>query len=100
MQDVVNAIDRVAGAAGFSCCSVSWEDAQRSNAGSAGGGRLSCYGPNIADVRLWEKGGRQLYTLRSENWNERLGYVSSRDVALVTGNEAGGATLSAVTLAD
>src|SRR5690242_2768985 len=67
-QSVVEALNATAGPMGFRCVPVSWEDAQR---GTVGGG-LSCWGGNISDVRLWEKKGTLLYTLRSENWNERL----------------------------
>ena len=86
---IASAVDAVAGAAGFKCVPVSWEDAQR---GTTGNGGLSCGGGNISDVRLYEKSGKLLYTLRSDNWNERLGFVRARDVAVVVGNEvAGGA---------
>ena len=37
-------------------------------------------------MRLWEKTGKLLYTCRTQNWNERLGYVAAKDVAVVTGN--------------
>ena len=96
LHDVQAALDRVAGKSGFRCVPVSWEDAERGTVG----GVLSCWGGNISDVRLWEKSGKLLYTLRSENWNERLGYVASRDVAVVTSNEhpGGGAPLTPVTL--
>lgn len=91
---VQQALDTVAGPRGFRCVPVSWEDAQRGTVGGA----LSCWGGNISDVRLWERGGRMLYTLRSNNWNERLGYVSSKGVAIMIGNEKAGAPLTAVTL--
>jgi hypothetical protein len=98
VEQVVQALDAVAGPRGFRCVPVSWEDVQRGV--SATSGALSCYGPNIADVRLWEKGGRQLWTLRSQNWNERVSLVSTADVAVVVGNEvAGGAgELTPITL--
>lgn len=95
LDAVQSALNEVAGKSGFRCVPVSWEDAQRGTVGGA----LSCWGGNISDVRLWEKNGTLLYTLRSENWNERLGYVSSADVAVVTGNHVpGGQALQPVTL--
>eukprot|EP00906_Rhabdomonas_costata_P000447 RCo000584 len=95
IAQTVEAIDKAAAKAGFQCKPVSWEDAQRGTVGSG----LSCWGANISDVRLWEKSGKLLYTLRSENWNERLGYVAAREVAVVVGNgERGGAAPRPVTL--
>ena len=95
LADTQAALNAVAGKSGFRCVPVSWEDAQRGTVG----GTLSCWGGNISDVRLWKKGGQLLYTLRTENWNERLGYVSTKDVAVVVGNEVpGGAAPTPVTL--
>jgi hypothetical protein len=91
------AVDAAARSSGFRCVPVSWEDASR---GKSAGGALSTMGPNIADVRLFEKTGALLYTLRSQNWNERLGYVAAGDVALMTGNESSSASaLQPTTLA-
>lgn len=83
LRDVQQAIDKAAAGTGFRCVPISWEDAQRGTVD----GSVSCWGGNISDVRLWEKSGQLLYTCRSENWNERLGYVAAKDVAVVTGNE-------------
>lgn len=95
LSAVKKALNDVAGKSGFRCETVSWEDAQRGTVGGA----VSCWGGNISDVRLWEKNGTLLYTLRSDNWNERLGYVSSADVAVVTGNHVpGGQPFQPVTL--
>jgi hypothetical protein len=97
LEQTKAAIDAVAKQRGFRCLEVSWEDASRWN----GPGGLSCVGPNISDVRLWEKTGRLLYTCRSESWNERLGYVAAKDVAMVTGNQNPVAsTLESTTLQD
>lgn len=63
LADTQAALNAVAGKKGFRCVPVSWEDAQRGTVG----GTLSCWGGNISDVRLWEKGGQLLYTLRTEN---------------------------------
>lgn len=97
LEQVKAQIDKVAQSAGFRCVPVSWEDASRGTVG----GTLSCLGSNISDVRLWEKSGKLLYTCRSQNWNERLGYVAAKDVAVVVGNHVpGGSTLGNVTLQD
>jgi len=46
-----------------------------------------------------DKDGTQLFTVRPDNWNEKLGRVTSTEVALVSGNHvAGGGQLSLVTL--
>ena len=85
VSDTMTAINgalRTAGGAyaDYSCKTVSWDDVER---GTVGGG-LSCWGANITDTRLWEKSGTQLYTVRSDNWNEKLGKVSADEVALVS----------------
>jgi hypothetical protein len=85
IDQVKQQIDNVARSTGFRCMPVSWEDASRSTVN----GVPSSFGPNISDVRLWEKTGKLLYTVRSENWNERLGYVASKHVAIVVGNHDG-----------
>eukprot|EP00049_Salpingoeca_infusionum_P014261 m.266555 g.266555 ORF g.266555 m.266555 type:complete len:492 (+) comp15631_c0_seq7:155-1630(+) len=66
----------------YSCKYVSWDDACR---GTVGGG-LSCWGANITDTYLKSKSGQRLFTVRSDNWNEKLGFVDASRVALVTGN--------------
>lgn len=65
----------------YSCKTVSWDDVQRGTIG--GGSNLSCWGANITDTRLYAKDGRLLYTIRGDNWNERLGKVTSKDLTLV-----------------
>src|SRR3989338_145418 len=95
LEQIKSQIDTVAKASGFRCVPVSWEDASRGTVGGA----LSCWGGNISDVRLWEKSGQLLYTVRSDNWNERLGYVAAKDVAVVVGNHiTGGSDLKNITL--
>lgn len=72
--------------ANYSCKTVSWDDVSRGTVGGA----LSCWGANITDTRLWAKDGRQLYTVRSDNWNERLGRTNTDKVALVASSVDGG----------
>lgn len=94
LKDIKTQIDHVARASGYSCKTVSWEDATRGTVG----GSLSCLGANIADVRLWEKSGRLLYTVRSANWDERLGFVAAKDVTVVVGNHSARSRLQSITL--
>eukprot|EP00548_Thalassiothrix_antarctica_P015971 CAMPEP_0194167490 /NCGR_PEP_ID=MMETSP0154-20130528/2751_1 /TAXON_ID=1049557 /ORGANISM="Thalassiothrix antarctica, Strain L6-D1" /LENGTH=437 /DNA_ID=CAMNT_0038878401 /DNA_START=8 /DNA_END=1321 /DNA_ORIENTATION=+ len=84
----------------YSCKTVSWDDVQRGTVG----GSLSCWGANITDTRLYAKDGRQLFTVRGDNWNERLGKVTTDDLALVAGHDnnnnggAGSSDLRPITL--
>lgn len=83
--------------AGYSCKAVSWDDVSR----GAVGGSLSCWGANITDTYLRSRHGTQLYTVRPDLWNEKLGHVSSSEIAVLAGNEAsGGGNLHPVTLRD
>lgn len=94
MASVAETIEAINGAcmsrggkyAQYSCKSVSWDDVSRGTVG----GSLSCWGANITDTRLWAKDGRQLFTVRSDNWNEKLGAVSASDIAVVAGNHVRG----------
>merc|ERR1711976_1046268 len=72
----------------YSCKTVSWDDVQRGNVG----GNLSCWGANITDTYLNAKDGRRLFTVRSDNWNEKLGVVDAKDVKLITNNQFKGTT--------
>ena len=82
----------------YSCHFVSWDDVKR---GTDADGGLSCWGSNITDTRLCSKDGRRLFTVRSDNWNEKLVTVDASDVALIAGNTHGGrTTLAPVTLRD
>jgi huntingtin len=103
VQQTIKAINDACEAKGgvyseYSCKTVSWDDVSRGTVG----GSLSCWGANITDTRLWAKDGRQLFTVRSNNWNEKLGAVSTSDVALVVGNDTPGGVgdLHPVTLRD
>jgi huntingtin len=64
----------------YSCKVVSWDDVSRGTVG----GSLSCWGANITDTYLKSKTGEQLFTVRADNWNEKLGKVSASEVALVS----------------
>eukprot|EP01147_Barroeca_monosierra_P002668 gene2668-5561_t len=79
----------------YSCKHVSWDDACRGTVG----GSLSCWGANITDTYLKERQGKPLFTVRSDNWNEKLGRISSDKVAVIVGNHVpGGEPLHAITL--
>jgi len=65
--------------ADYSCKAVSWDDVQRGSVN----GDLSCWGANITDTRLYAKDGRSLFTVRGDNWNERLGKVTADQIAVV-----------------
>jgi hypothetical protein len=83
--DVADSLQALAQKHKMTVVPVSWEDCTR---GWDSNGKLSCYGNNISDVRILDKTKRSIYTLRSENWNERLAVVSASDVAVVVGNDA------------
>ncbi|KAK3285323.1 hypothetical protein CYMTET_6399 [Cymbomonas tetramitiformis] len=78
----------------YSCKQVSWDDVNRGTVGGA----LSCWGANITDTYLKSKSGAALFTLRPDNWNEKLGKVSAQDVALIVGNHQPAGQLRPVTL--
>ena len=87
--NVLSAIDAACKARGgryaeYSCKVVSWDDVSRGTVGGA----LSCWGANITDVRLNSKGGERLFTVRPDNWNEKLGRISASEVALVSSIDA------------
>lgn len=82
IEQVKVALDAASGQ-NYKCRAVSWEDVQRGYTNEG----LSCWGPNISDVRLWEKSGKLLYTLRSDNWNEKLGFISVDDLSVIVGND-------------
>lgn len=66
----------------YSCKEVSWDDVSRGTVS----GQLSCWGSNITDTYLKAKDGTPLFTVRPDNWNERLGHVRADHVALLVGN--------------
>lgn len=67
----------------YRCKQVSWDDVSRFGAGTS---KLSCVGNNITDTRLKAKDGTLLFTVRPDNWNERIGMVSSDDISLIHDN--------------
>jgi hypothetical protein len=77
----------------YSCKKISWND----NTRFTNNGNLSSVGPNITDTRLVTESGKSLYTIRPDNWNEKLGTVSSDSVALIVKNLNTG-ILSPITL--
>jgi len=99
----MNAINAICKARGgvyseYSCKVVSWDDSSRFQIGSSPFG-LSAFGSNITDTVLKERNNTKLFTLRSDNWNEKLGRVSSNSVALVA-TVPGSTDLAPVTLRD
>jgi len=98
-MDAINQACRSRGSkyAAYSCQVVSWDDVSRGTVG----GSLSCWGANITDTYLKSKDGTQLFTVRPDNWNEKLGRVTSSEVAVMSGNHVSGASpLAPVTLHD
>eukprot|EP00927_Polykrikos_kofoidii_P038576 TRINITY_DN3298_c0_g1_i1.p1 TRINITY_DN3298_c0_g1~~TRINITY_DN3298_c0_g1_i1.p1 ORF type:complete len:461 (+),score=99.57 TRINITY_DN3298_c0_g1_i1:51-1385(+) len=98
-QQAINQACRSRGGkyARYSCQVVSWDDVSRGTED----GSLSCWGSNITDTYLKSKDCTPLYTVRSDNWNEKLGRVSTNEIALVAGNHvAGGGPLGPGTLRD
>lgn len=87
VSDTKNAIDTALRAKGgyfseYSCKYVSWDDVARGTVG----GSLSSLGANITDTYLKSKAGDSLFTVRPDNWNEKLGVVSADDVTILVGN--------------
>lgn len=97
VKEVSSSIKKALQAAGgvyaeYSCKEVSWDDSSRSHGGVGGfglAGGLSSGGSNITDTYLKARDDTRLFTVRSDNWNEKLGVVSARDVALIAGNTQG-----------
>jgi len=54
----------------YKCKEISWDDISRFGAGN--GKLLSSIGSNITDTRLYAKNGKLLYTMRPENFNEKI----------------------------
>lgn len=99
VKQSINAACRARGGkyAEYSCQVVSWDDVCRGTED----GSLSCLGANITDTYLKSKDGTALFTVRSDNWNEKLGVVDSNDVAIIAGNHvSGGRPLEPTTLRD
>jgi hypothetical protein len=96
-EDIAQTLKTVAEKHKMRVVRVSWEDCQRSISAK---GELSCWGNNISDVYIMDKKKRPIYTLRSENWNERLAVMSAPFLALVVGNESPSAhkALKSITL--
>ena len=97
VNDVMKTINEVCRSkgghyAGYSCKVVSWDDVSRGTVG----GSLSCWGANITDTYLKSKTGQRLFTVRSDNWNEKLGAMKAEDIAVVAGD--GGPSVRPMTL--
>jgi len=90
VREVMESINSVCRSKGghyreYSCKVVSWDDVSRGTVG----GSLSCWGANITDTYLKSKNGTNLFTVRSDNWNEKLGVISADEVAVVAGTGQG-----------
>ena len=86
IDQTITKIDKVLRERGsaYSCKRVSWEDCSRGTSG----GQLSSLGSNITDVRLTARDGRVLYTVRTDNFNEKIGRVDARAVGLLDADGA------------
>lgn len=96
VPETMRAINEALAGSEYKCQTVSWDDVQR---GTVGGG-LSCWGGNITDTRLWQKNGDMLYTVRTQNWNEKLGSISADDIALMAGGVEANSPPRPATLSD
>uniref|UniRef100_A0A7S3F704 Uncharacterized protein n=1 Tax=Haptolina ericina TaxID=156174 RepID=A0A7S3F704_9EUKA len=96
VPETMRAINEALAGSEYECQTVSWDDVQR---GTVGGG-VSCWGGNITDTRLWEKNGQMLYTVRTQNWNEKLGSVSADEIALMAGGVEANSPPRPATLSD
>lgn len=67
-------------AAPFRVVPVSWCDAQRAKNVN---GTVSTFGPNMTDKYIVDPNGHTIYTMRTENLNERVGYAHAKDLAVV-----------------
>jgi len=96
VQETMSAINSALSKSEYRCQTVSWDDVERGTVN----GSLSSLGPNITDTRLYEKSGKLLYTVRTQNWNEKLGAVDASGIALMAGGVQEGSPPKPVTLAD
>lgn len=78
----------------LSAVKTTWEDNRRDCNSSSGGGDLSCFGPNISDVRLINQKGMLFSSIRSDNRNEQLVRRKASEIFLVAKSyaEGGGET--------
>ena len=61
---------------------VSWDDVQRSKDPQTG--LVSSWGPNITDSTLCDAvTGAPLWTIRCPNWDERLGFANTKQIAII-----------------
>jgi hypothetical protein len=95
-EQVVKRLTQVAAKRNMVCVPVSWEDAARATYDS----QLSSFGPNIADVRIYDREMTPIYTVRSQNWDETLGFVPLSEISVVTGNHVSGGAAPALTTLD
>ena len=58
---------------------VSWDDVER---GEDENGKVSMWGDNISDSRLFMENGQKLFFIRSNNLNEKIAKVNAKDIIL------------------
>mmetsp|Transcript_71847 Transcript_71847/g.112393 ORF Transcript_71847/g.112393 Transcript_71847/m.112393 type:complete len:1093 (-) Transcript_71847:142-3420(-) len=90
VQDVMAAINKTCRDEGgvykdYSCKVVSWDDCARGTCC----GTLSAVGPNITDSRLWERNSTPLFTVRSDNFNEKIASISADNVFVLAPDAEG-----------
>jgi len=73
-------LNKVLKSTNYSVKKVSWNDVSR----YTGINGLSSVGSNITDVKLVGYNDEEFYTIRTDNWNEKIGTVSAQDVAIIT----------------
>ena len=95
VKDVMQTINNVIKETGYSCKTVSWDDASRSHSKDG----LSCIGSNYTDTYL-EGDEKKFFIVRPDNWNEKLGLISTDNVSVLRGNSEGFESLEPRTLTD
>ena len=58
---------------------VSWDDVERDEYEN---GKVSMWGDNISDSRLFMENGQKLFFIRSNNLNEKIAKVNAKDIIL------------------
>ncbi len=83
MQSELNNILR---GTNYSIKAINWNDVSKETTVK---GSLSSMGSNVTDVKLIGKNGQSFYTIRTDNWNEKIGTISAQDVAVIQETSTG-----------